>query len=273
MLIRNTICPKCGHSYDPIEKHCSKCSEVNPNPMAHKKYHGLVWLPRWQEITFFLIGWLGLSLIAILVQLAFSYLNTDENKVLFMSVTQFVTYGILFIGMIILVIQNHRKIFVSFKKIEPYVIGIGIGAIIILLSGLYSNIVSSFYSFDVNENESLIRQITVSYPLFSILIFVFVGPICEELTYRLGLFSLSARLGKWAAYLITISFFALIHFDFLAGSAEGYIIELLNLPSYLIAGALLCFAYDYFGLATSVTAHIANNMVAIASILLLNEIN
>ena len=273
MLIRNTNCPKCGHSYDPTNKHCPKCSEVNPNPMAHKKYRGLVWLPRWQEITFFLLGWLGLSLIAILVQLAFSYLNTDENKVLFMSITQFVTYGILFLGMAILVIQNHWKIFVSFKKIEPYVIGIGIGAIIILLSGLYSRIVSSFYTFDVNENESLIRQITISYPVFSFIIFVFVGPICEELTYRLGLFSISARLGKWAAYLITISFFALIHFDFLARSTEGYIVELLNLPSYLIAGALLCFAYDYFGLAASVTAHVVNNMIAITSILFLNGIS
>ena len=270
MLIRNTNCLKCGHSYDPIEKHCLKCSEVNPNPIAHKKIRGLVWLPRWQEITFFLLGWLGLSLIATLVQLAFSFLNTDSNKVLFMSITQFVTYGILFLGMVILAIQNHRKIFISFKKIEPYVIGIGIGAIIVLLSGLYSRIVSSFYTFGVNENESLIRQITTSYPVFSFIIFVFVGPICEELTYRLGLFSFSARLGKWVAYLITISFFALIHFDFLAGSVDGYIVELLNLPSYLIAGALLCFAYDYFGLSASVTAHVVNNMIAITSILLLN---
>jgi membrane protease YdiL (CAAX protease family) len=273
MLIRNTNCPKCGHIYDSIERHCPKCSEANPNPMSHKKCRGLVWLPKWQEITFFLLGWFGLNIIATLVQLAFSYLNTDGNEVLFMSITQFITYGILFLGMFILVVNNHRKIFVSFKKIEPYVIGIGIGAIIILLSGLYSRIVSSFYTFNVNENESLIREITISYPVFAFLIFVFVGPICEELTYRLGLFTLSARLGKWVAYLVTVSFFALIHFDFFAGSAEGYIVELLNLPSYIIAGALLCFAYDYFGLAASVTAHVVNNMIAITSILFLNGIS
>ena len=81
----------------------------------------------------------------------------------------------LFLGMVILVVNNHRKIFVSFKKIEPYVIGIGIGAIIILLSGLYSRIVSSFYTFNVNENESLIREITISYPVFAFFNFLYLS--------------------------------------------------------------------------------------------------
>jgi len=273
MLMRDTICNKCGHNYDPVNTNCPKCDEINPNPEAHKKQRGLIWLPRWQEIAFFLTGWLGLNIIGIIIQLALSFLNSESTKIMYMAVSQFVTYGLLFIGMIFLAFQNHRKILASFKSVVPYAIGIGIGVGILLLGSFYKYIASLFVDFGVNGNEDLVRKITISYPALSILIFAFVGPICEELTYRIGLFSFFARIGKWLAYLVTIAFFALIHFDFLAGSPEAYLVELLNLPSYLIAGGLLCFAYDYFGLAASLTAHVTNNLVAVVSILISNIIS
>jgi membrane protease YdiL (CAAX protease family) len=272
MLFKSSVCDKCENIYDAVERQCPKCGGNNSNPDAHKNHRGITWLPRWQEIVFFLVGWLGLNVIGLIVSFSFQYLNAVENKVLYMAICQFVTYGILFFGLIALVLTNHRNILKAFKKATPYVMGVLIGVGVLFFNSIYNRIISSFIELEVNENESLIRQMTVAFPILSVIIFVFVGPICEELTYRLGLFSFFARFGKWVAYLVTILVFALIHFDFMAESTDAYIIELLNLPSYMVAGAALCFAYHYFGLASSMTAHILNNLVAISSILILNGI-
>ena len=76
----------------------------------------------------------------------------------------------------------------------------------------------------------------------------------------------------WVAYIVTPLIFALIHFDFFAGSAEGYINELLNLPSYIIAGVTLTIIYDKFGLSTSIVAHCGNNLISIFMSIFLNLI-
>ena len=266
MLLKNTVCPKCGSIYDATESFCPKCQEKNPNPASHHRQHGLVWLPKWQEITFFLVGWLGLKIISFIMQLIFYYMYKNGEVVLFSAICNFSAYFIIFAGMISLIIQNHKKILSPFKKFVPYAAGVGIGIATLVANGVYYSIISNFYTFGVNANESLVQDITISYPVLAVIFFVIIGPICEELTYRLGFFSFFARIKKWVAYVATVLVFALIHFDFFAGSSEAYLVELLNLPSYLIGAAGLCLAYDYFGLPASLTAHILNNFISVMGI-------
>lgn len=246
-------------------------AEVSFTTQTPHKERGLVNLPIWQEVTFFLVGWLGLKVIAYLMALVCISLK-ESNPILYVTLYDAISYGIIFFGLIALCITNHQKILSSFKKIAPYFIGIGIGFAIIATSSLYSNIVSQFIKMEVNDNESIVRQMTVAYPILSFILLVFVGPICEELTYRLGLFSLCAKYRKWLAYLVTILVFALIHFNFFATGENALLYEVLNLPSYAIAAAGLCLAYDFFGLSASISAHVLNNMVSVISILILNSL-
>ena len=67
--------------------------------------------------------------------------------------------------------------------------------------------------------------------------------------------------------------FALIHFSFDNATAQEWVIELANLPSYMIAAAILCYAYDRNdSLATSIIAHIFNNAYSVLMTLLIYSI-
>ena len=119
----------------------------------------------------------------------------------------------------------------------------------------------------VNTNETGINTITTAFPILSLIVFGILGPLCEEVTYRVGLFSsISQKLKPLWAYLITILIFGLIHFDFTAlfsGNVDALIIELSNLPTYLVSGLLLCYFYTKEGFGVSSIAHIFNNLLSL----------
>ena len=113
-----------------------------------------------------------------------------------------------------------------------------------------------------NANEASLQSLQDIYPLTCLIIFGIIGPICEEMTYRVGLFSLFKRKNKVVAYVVTIAVFALIHFNF-SLDPDTLVNELLNLPYYMFAAAAFSFTYDKFGFAGSVTAHISNNLLSL----------
>ena len=67
------------------------------------------------------------------------------------------------------------------------------------------------------------------------------------------------RYNKYLALILTTIVFALIHFRF---NSENIVGELWSLPSYLIAGFILTFAYEKGGLSSSLTAHVIYNIVS-----------
>jgi membrane protease YdiL (CAAX protease family) len=121
---------------------------------------------------------------------------------------------------------------------------------------VYGQIVGSFASS--NDNQQAAVELMGRFPIFGFFIVSIVGPILEEITYRLGLFSLGAKYKKWLGYVLSIVFFALIHINFVS---KDIVAELINLPTYMVCGVVLGLAYDKFGFATSVTAHITNNLI------------
>jgi membrane protease YdiL (CAAX protease family) len=121
-----------------------------------------------------------------------------------------------------------------------------------------------------NQNQATIVRLVKDSPIISIITFGLLGPIVEEWTYRLGLFQYLKDRNKWIAYIVTLSIFGLIHFNFTSTNLTN---ELLNLPIYLIAGAWFCFLYDQFGLQVAMTTHIFNNVLSVMSILISTEIN
>lgn len=224
-----------------------------------------------KQIFFFLMGSLGLTLISLLVQLVIKSVNPYY---LIQSSTSgnlnFILYSFLFGLMVLVLFNDITTVVKDFKIAKTWGSGIGYGAALILISYLVNVIISIISycagtSVTTNNNESTIESIASIYPFASIIIFGIIGPICEEITYRLGLFSLLKRLNRVVAYVFTALIFGAIHFDWTclgSGNSALIINEFLNLPSYIVAGVILCYTYDRLGISGSIIAHCTNNLYA-----------
>ncbi len=214
----------------------------------------------WKRIYLFGVGLAGLQIIALIIGLIITF---TFPKDLVNPVANLITYGVLFVALVAIIIFDLPKLLYHFKKWQPYVFGI-VGAIVIVCFDMaYSAILNLFYKFTQSGNEESVRSIISYYPLSSILILGIVGPICEELTYRVGLFALARKWKRWFAYVITTVVFASIHIvpSLLSGGNPWN--ELANLPLYAFSGFAFSFLYDKWGFSSSVVAHIGNNLFVV----------
>ena len=279
MFKKNIECPKCGKYYDAYETMCPNCQNETDSKEAKKTPKNILMLSLFSQMGFFLLGWLGLSLVSTFVILIYANvvcknygltsnefigdLNSYPDVVLNCNV---ITYLIIFAGMILILIPSFKSFFKSLKNYKTYIVGFLMGIVLIIANLLVSYLITMLSESSGNNNQSMLEQFIGLNPVLCLIIFGFVGPIVEEFTYRLGLFSLLNRTGKiWVAYVVTILVFALIHFDF---SSSNIVNELINLPPYLVAGAILCLAYHYGGFTASTIAHVMNNVLSISMIII-----
>ncbi len=279
-------CSHCNCAYDSIEDVCPNCGTKNPAfARGYAFEHHLRDAIPWQ-IGYFLIGWAGFQALGLFLQIAIQIVYsathsgaTKEELAAFMNqvgVSFSITggaYALLFIGFaLILILRKKLPLLAkSFRNWLPYVVGICGGALILGVSIAYSLLADAIMKAanivpSVNENESAIRAMTQAFPVLSVFIFGFLGPFCEEITYRVGLFGFTSRLGKVLAYVISALVFASIHFGWnvlIDGTRDDVLIEIINFPSYLIAGVGLTLLYDRFGLCASFLAHATNNLVSV----------
>lgn len=243
----------------------------------------------YRQILNFVIGWIGLQLTALIVELFIVLGNNIIYKLtgtsLFTSLglnmaVNSIAYLILF-GTILAV--DNKQIIKLFKtKNVGLSIAVGVvGFITIYIFDIaYSNIIALFrINMSNNANETSLDSVISVYPLISIFIFGIIGPLTEELTYRVGLFSLIKRWGKVPAYIITIIVFTLIHFDFSAilvifqgGKPASLVNEILNIPLYAFAALIFTLIFDGHGFIGSSTAHIANNLFSIIAQIILERL-
>ena len=224
------------------------------------------------QLVFFLIGLIGLVLVSFLIELFTSIIArgvspTDYDYEIFINsslesmIVNGLAYLILGVVFIMLIKNETKEIFKTFKNWKPYVAALVGFAAVILFNVVYSIFISTIgQSMGDNANESALNSIVIDFPIASLFIFGVVGPFCEELTYRVGLFSLSRRLNRIFAYIVTLIIFTLIHFDFVS---DNYINELLNIPAYAFGAFVLTFLYDKYGLAASLSAHVTNNVFSV----------
>ena len=229
-------------------------------------------LKPWKQIVLFAIGLAGLTLLGFTYQLlleAFSRLiiQDDYDYYTFISSNNYdmaingSVYLTIFIVMLILVSSDFDEFLKSFKSWKPYIAGlVGFGAI--MMFNITYNIILSATGLVVsdNANEESLNSIVTSFPFLSLFIFGIVGPIVEEITYRVGLFSFLRRISRVLAYIVTIIVFTLIHFNF---SGENLINELLNIPFYAFAAITFTLIYEKFGFAGSMCAHVTNNLFSV----------
>lgn len=266
-------CDKCGTNYDEMSLFCPNCQSQNTNPKLNKVKE-MIFLSPIKQVVVFLLGWLGIKVIALLISIIFSiYANqsfTKEEAIIWLDslgvnmALQVLVYSTIFIGLFFVIYKERKIFFNQFKKIKPLIYGIGIGFLLIASSSAYGMFLKAIgVQTSSNENETLVENLLIGYPIPGLLILGIVGPICEELTYRVGLFSFLRRINRYLAYGVTFLIFGLIHFNFGTTTQADLINELLQLPNYVMAGFLLCFAYEKYGFATSTYAHITNNLFSL----------
>ena len=228
----------------------------------------IIWLPIYKQILLFVIGFIGLDIAGTILSFVFMPFANDEG--LYLMLVNGLRYLLVAIGMGCLMIGNYKSFKKGFVRWWPYLVGIGGVIALYIFSVSYSTIINALYPTTTNANQSAVNSVVGSFPLLSLLVLGILGPVVEEMTYRVGLFSFLMRTKRWIAYAVTIIVFAFIHFDFTSiltglqsGVWDSLINELLNLPEYMMAGAVLCVLYDTCGLSASIIAHVGNNLFSI----------
>lgn len=278
-------CPKCNAQNDPKRSVCSHCLEDLGNDGAKPFVHHVP-MPFWKEIIFFLIGLVGLTAIATVVQLfqlsslrsAYPEATVTElaqtlSSPSYLALPEFLAYGLLALATGILIWKGWKEIGHSFKGWKPYVFGLAGFAAVFAFEQVYSIVMSAIcqglgITPDSNANQNAIVGLIGYAPVLCLLFFGVIGPFLEEMAYRVGLFGFVSRLGKPLGYIIGILVFGIIHFDFSTAFSfsENYanaVLEWLNLPVYLFSGATFCFLYDKVGFGASYCAHATNNLFSI----------
>lgn len=270
MLFGKKNCSKCESSYDIVEDTCPVCGAHNEEFEIRRVPRHHVWLPIYKQLIIFALGIIALNIISEIFGLTWGR-SLEQPTVTYVMVVNLVRYTVVAGLIAVTLIGSFGKFKKSFTDWLPYLVGFFAGFLLMGVNIAYSMIVNLFYETTTNENQTLANAMVESYPLISILVLGFIGPVVEEFTYRVGLFSFLTRLHRVAAYIITILIFAFIHFDFFA-TGEALINEWIHLPLYAICGAALCVLYDTMGLSASVMAHVTNNLISILPVLLLKAV-
>lgn len=223
-----------------------------------------------KQIGLFVVGWAVFQLIASFFQFV-CYLAFNEggnlglvevlSKLNVSMIVNGGTYATLLVVLLLICMNDVKKLLPSFKHYQSYIAGIACVGAILVFNMLYTNFVDLFQTkITNNANQASLETIFDRYKVLSLLVFGLIGPICEELTYRVGLFSLSSRVSRFFGYFVTAIVFSLIHFNYDAATLTN---ELLNLPYYIFAAVAFSFTYEHYGFAGSVSAHVINNFMSL----------
>lgn len=256
MLFGTKKCHKCESEYDVASPTCPVCGAPEVGYEKRKIAPTILWMDYRKQIALFLVGSVGLSAVATII---LSFVTESDFDLLMVNLASYLTVLLAFtflIGKDIIRFKPH------FVTLMPYVVG-GVGCLALYLFGnLYQIIIQSITTITESTNEATADAFIVNFPYIAFFVIVLLGPICEEATYRLGLFSFLYRVKPWLAYLVGIILFAFVHFSSKSFTDSDVLLnEFLNLPFYLFAGFVFCFIYHKWGLAASLSAHILNNLL------------
>ena len=269
MLLNSKKCPNCETYYDPTLKECPNCHKSNELYQERKVCERIVFFDFKAQIGLFLIGFgfVGMLLSEIIVSYFIPLINGDDlyKK----TILLLLTYLMMFLGLMVIVLTTRRKEFFSkYKRPFDYAFGVVYAIAIVTASLLLSAFISFFHTVEDSANQESAVLISKNYPIIAFFVLGLLGPICEELTYRVGLYSFLRRINKYLAFIVTTIVFASIHFDFEAIRTPNIIEELWALPSYLVSGFILTLAYEHRGPACSMSAHILYNIFAFSMMLM-----
>ena len=266
MLFKDIKCPNCQAYHDPTLQKCPECHNSNELFKLNRVPKRAVFLHPICQLALFVIGFAFSGMFVTEYIYAFFIRMMDTDNLLFKSaLLMTLTYTTMFIALLAVPLLSRKKLFLSkFNNGIDYIYGLAFAITLMAAGTLLNAFISIWHTPADNVNQASVESIATSYPLIGIFIMGMVGPICEELTYRVGLYSFLRRINKYLALVVTAIVFAMIHFTF---DAKDIVEELWSFPSYLISGVILTLAYERRGPACSITAHVCYNLIAMLLIM------
>lgn len=266
-------------------------------------------IPLWMKWIFFLLGWVGFQLLSIVVQMVCLPLYVKLGKGMFNALMMLLVYGllVLFFAIFFIVDEKMRKALIDdFKDFRAILFGIGIFALILVLENFISRIYTLAFPtiYGSNANQQGLQSDVMASPVMLFFPIVLFAPFTEEMTYRLGLLDATGEKKRWVGILVSAIIFGLIHFSFdsvfqfvrydqLVKEGASSLIkvnganpvfytklevrnmminEFLNLPVYMLAGALMGLGYCRTGkISTSITAHVCNNLLSFLAMVIVSS--
>ena len=265
MLFNYKKCSNCERYYDPTLNECPDCHKDNELYVQRAVPKSVAFFHPVAQIGLFLTGfaYAGMVISEIFVAL---FLTFIDDNLLKRTILLAGSYFLMFIGLLLIVLLTRKNYFFSkFKNPFDYLFGFAYAGGIVVTTLIISLIVNIFYSGGDNANQAAAIELSQNYPLITSIVLCLLGPICEEMTYRVGLYSFLRRINKYLAMAVTVIVFAMIHFDF---ESPDIINELWSLPTYLACGVILTVAYEHRGPACSIAAHVIYNTFAFIMILI-----
>lgn len=266
MLIKSKKCPNCETYYDPTLEKCPGCHKHNELYLDRQVSTNIAYMHPIAQIGLFLAGFAfaGMLIAELICSL---FLDGIADAGLKQALYMTAVYSLMLIGLAAIVLTTRRNYFFSkYKRPLDYIYGLGFAITLVFAGSIIANFTSIFHTVADNANQEHAISFVKNYPLLAFFVMGFFGPICEELTYRVGLYSFLRRINKYLAIAVSSILFALIHFDF---TAADIVNELWALPSYLVCGAILALSYEMRGPACSMTAHILYNIFAVLQIMVI----
>ncbi len=269
--------------YDPDKK---KATEYEGEPgnegrVFFKRSLFNDWLPAWEKVVFFAIGFVGLQILATIVSLCFMAIG---DEVLYTTLVNFVSYALLVAVFVLFMAFDKRgtikKLWSNVREFKTY-LPYGLIAFLCIIGVEYIFSLLYYYTvpdiYGANSNQSTIEIMVAEYPAMMFFELVFFAPFCEEIAYRIGLVDYLGHKKRWLGVILASAIFGLVHFDisptlyYAMYGMEEYYVEMLNewlnLPIYMAMGFCLSFVYAKTGnIMSSMTAHACNNLLSFISL-------
>ena len=254
--------------FEEINSSIIDVATLDISPVPHQKNNGFQnpeKLSFKNRLAMFFIGFSygGLFLIEILGALIVTGL-IEDNKPLANIVLESFAYGVLFIIFLVIAFQNKKHFIEEFKGKHKWINGLILGFVCLALELLLSTVISVLFPSDTNANQAVVESLTKSYPTIMLIVTVIIGPMCEELTYRVGLYGALREKNKNIAFIVSGLLFALMHMSF---TDTTLLAELTALPIYLLIAYFLNYAYEKHGLACSYVTHMILNLMSFIAIM------
>ena len=123
-----------------------------------------------------------------------------------------------------------------------------------------------------NANTENVISMVKENPVMMGFMACFYGPILEELLYRYTAFGLIRNRSRALAYIVSALLFGFQHIA-VAAIYGGDLIQLINMPEYIIAGLIFAFLYDKTeNICVPAGAHILANSFGLLSMVMNNVI-
>jgi len=123
-----------------------------------------------------------------------------------------------------------------------------------------------------NANTENVISMVKENPVMMGFMACFYGPILEELLYRYTAFGLIRNRSRALAYIVSALLFGFQHIA-VAAIYGGDLIQLINMPEYIIAGLIFALLYDKTeNICVPVGAHILANSFGLLSMVMNNVI-